>query len=148
MNSTNVAGGAVPVSSVLDYLLPEINRPDIFEQEAYPLRGGGGSSRAIMNAQKNIYSIQKHDKLGNQRSPFYSLFYTIGLIILSAAIFISLSAWANVLLSWYDSIYVNSSIDNVTRARIYFATTISIISIIIIIILIMLWYYFTIIKSY
>lgn len=37
MNNT-VAAGAVPISTMFDYLSPGINRPDIFAQQAYPVQ--------------------------------------------------------------------------------------------------------------
>ena len=72
-----------------------------------------------------------------------SLFYTIGLIVLSAAIFLTLAAWSNVLLSWYDGIFVNHAVDPVTTSRFYFAITLTAISMVVIIILLAIWYYFT-----
>lgn len=151
MNTNIPAAGAVPIVSVLDYLGPEINRPDLFYEQAYPVRPvGSGSARALikMNNIKNKenanQSIQRHTAAGQERSPLISIYYTTGLIIFSAAIFLTLAAWSNVLLSWYDSMYVNPVVSSVTKSRLYFAITLTIISIIIIAVLILLWYYFTI----
>lgn len=131
----NGAAGAIPTISIFDYLQPTVNRPDLFEKTAYPISGGGGGSPK---------SFQRQDTEGKERSPYISLYYTLGLIVVSAAIFLSLAAWANVLLSWLDSIYVSSMIEIVTQARLYYAIIITVISIIVITILLYIWYYFTI----
>jgi hypothetical protein len=135
MSNNNGAAGVIPTISMFDYLQPGIKRPDLFAQSAYPVSGGGGGSPK---------SLQKHDASGEERSPYISLYYTLGLVVVSAGIFISLAAWANVLLSWIDSIYVNPVIQVVTQSRLYYAIIITIISIIVIIILLYVWYYFTI----
>lgn len=146
MNNT-AAGGAVPIVNVFDYLRPEINRPDLFEQQAYQIQGGGGgNTRSLMRniGSQTPQSVQRYDASGNERSPLLSLYYTVGLIVLSAAIFLTLAAWSNVLLSWFDSMYVSPIVSTVTRSRLYFAITITIISLLVIVALIALWYYFTI----
>lgn len=131
------AGGVVPVVTILDYLKPEINRPDLYAQKAYPMPTRAGSSQSS----KSIQIDKADDSL---RSPIISLYYTVGLIVLSAAIFITLSAWANALLSWLDSIYVSPVINSVTRSRVYFATIVTGISLIVIALLLFIWYEFTI----
>lgn len=151
----NVAtGGAVPIVNMFDYLRPEINRPDLYQQQAYPLQGGRGGAALSRNkgslmkntnsSSETPQSVQRHDAAGNERPPQLSLYYTIGLILLSAAIFLSLAAWSNVLLSWFDSMYVNPVVSTVTKSRLYFAITLTIISILVIIALIAIWYYFTV----
>lgn len=170
MNTNSGAGGAVPVVNMLDYLQPEINRPDLYYQKAYPVQSiGSGSTRSIINASGQgstqsimkaggedtiqdveVYqpdqkrSLQRHNSQGKERTHLMTLYYTIGLIVLSAAIFLSLAAWSNVLLSWYDSIYVSPAVATITQARLYFAITLTVISLVVIIILLFLWYYFTI----
>lgn len=138
MNTIPAAGGAVPVINILDYLSPGINRPDLYQQRAYPIQpSGGGSAR----------SIQRMTASGEERTPTVTLYYTVGLIILSAAIFLTLAAWSNVLLSWYDSIYVSPLVASVTKSRLYFAITLTIISIVVVALLILIWYYFTVYKN-
>lgn len=149
MSSNIAAGGVVPIINVLDYLTPEINRPDLFQQKGYPIQGGGGgSTRYILKASggdtQPTQSIQRHTASGQERSPFISLYYTFGLIVVSAAIFLTLAAWSNVLLSWYDSMFISPTLDSVTKSRLFFAITISIIAIIVIIVLVAFWYYYTI----
>ena len=138
INNGNAAGGAVTVATMFDYLQPEINRPDMFQQRAYPIISGSGSSTAINSVQK--YKTNNPE----ERSPFVSLFYTLGLIVVSASIFVSISAWSNVLLSWYDSMFVSTVVQPVTKSRLYFAITVTVISIVVIIILLILWYEYAI----
>jgi len=133
--NNNGGGGVVPIISMFDYLQPSINRPDLFAQTAYPTSIGGGSA---------LKSLQRNDAEGKERATYITLYYTLGLIVVSAGIFISLAAWAGVLLSWLDSIYVNSVIQIVTQSRLYYAIIVTIISIIVIIILLYIWYFFTI----
>jgi len=147
MNASG-AGGAVPIVSVLDYLLPEINRPDLYYQRAYPVQSiGSGAAKSLaqrsLDNTNNIQSIQRQDASGKERSPLMSLYYTIGLIVLSAAVFLTLAAWSNVLLSWYDSIYVSPAVSSITKARLYFVITLTIISILVVTFLFLLWRYFT-----
>src|SRR5579863_8654164 len=124
----NGAGGAVPVVAMLDYLSPEINRPDLYFQQAYPVQGGsGGNARFLQGSAQslqnnntqslqnnNVQSIQRHKADTSERSPSISLYYTVGLIVASAAIFLTIAAWSNVLLSWYDSMFVSPIIATVT----------------------------------
>jgi uncharacterized Tic20 family protein len=166
MNNTGAAG-AIPVVNILDYLQPGINRPDLYYERAYPVQSigsgttrsliqasGGGSTQSTLidnanytNNTNNTQSIQRHTATGAERTPLLSLYYTIGLIILSAAIFLTIAAWSNVLLSWFDSIYVSPAVNPITKSRLYFAITLTIISFFVIIILLLLWYYFTIYQG-
>lgn len=130
----NGAGGAVPIVTILDYLNPEVNRPDLYFQQAYSVQGGSGNTR----------SLQRHKADTSERSPYVSLYYTIGLVVVSAAIFLTIAAWSNVLLSWYDSMFVSPLIANVTQSRLFFAITLTAIAIVVVVTLIVLWYYFTI----
>ncbi len=137
------AGGAVPVINILDYLQPSINRPDLYYQRAYPIQqGGGGNVRSLMNSDNQ--SIQRTKASGEERSPAISLYYTIGLILVSAFIFLTLAAWSNTLLSWYDTLYVSPALEPVTQSRLYFALTMTAISFFVVIFLLLIWYYFTI----
>lgn len=155
MNNSG-AGGAVPVVNILDYLQPTINRPDLYYQRAYPVQSiGSGTTKSLLKAngmditnQSSNQSIQRHKATGEERSPLMSVFYTVGLIIASAAIFLTLAAWSNVLLSWYDSIYVSPALSSITKSRLYFAITLTIISIIVIVVLLLLWYYYTIHRGF
>lgn len=145
MNGSGV-GGAIPVINILDNLQPTINRPDLYYQRAYRIQqGDGGNVRSLINSgEQSTQSIQKHKATVEERSPAISLYYTIGLIFVSAAIFLTLSAWSNTLLSWYDSVYVSPSLEPVTKSRLYIALTMSAISIFVVVFLLLLWYYFTI----
>lgn len=136
------AGGAVPIITVMDYLKPEINRPDMFERQAYSIAGGGGEG--LKTASK---SIQRHRADDTERSATASLYYTIGLIVVSALVFLSIAAWANTLLSWLDSIYVSPTIQSVTKARLYFAIIMTIIAIVVIALLFWIWYHYTVHKG-
>lgn len=149
MNTATTAGGVVPIVNMFDYLQPDINRPDLYYQQAYPIQGGGGGNTRSLTRSGGgaTQSIQRDTANGQERSPNVSLYYTIGLIVLSAAIFLTLAAWSNVLLSWFDSIYVSPVVSAVTTSRLYFALTLTIISIIVITILLLLWYYFTLQKN-
>jgi hypothetical protein len=149
MNNPSGAAGAVPVVAMFDYLQPNLNRPDLFSQRAYPLSGGAGGGSAGLRTLKRRTddtpnSIQKHKSSGEERSPLIAVYYTLGLIVVSAAIFLSLAAWSNVLLSWFDSIYVSPVVDLVTKSRLYFAITITIIALVVVGILLIIWYYFTV----
>ena len=134
--NTNPTAGTIPVVAMFDYLQPGINRPDLFNQRAYPMTGGGGGGSSLK-------SLQKNNTYG-ERSPYITLYYTIGLIVVSALIFITIAAWFNLLMSWLDSIYINSVIEIVTRSRLYYAIIVTIISFVTILILLLIWYYFTV----
>lgn len=122
--------GSVSTSTLLDYLKPEIYRPDIYEERSFVVKDIHGPSS----------SPKKTTDTG-------TLLYTIGIIILSAAIFITFVSWTDVLRSWYDSKYINDIIAVQTTSRIYYATTITIIALIISLFLIGLWWYFVYRKS-
>lgn len=133
--SVQGAGGTVPVSTILDYLRPEISRPDLYEERSFIVKDIHGPS-SMSRRQTDGY-----DK-SIQRGRDNTIVYTIGIIILSAAIFITLVAWTDVLRSWYDSKYVNAIIAQQTRSRIYYATTITIIAIVLILVLFFLYFAF------
>ena len=137
------AAGAVSTPTMFDYLNPDVNRPDLFAAKAYPIQnmGGGSSSR-----KRSFQTDRKDDS--DHRPLYVTLFYTIGLIVLSALIFITFVSWANVLLSWLDSIYISPIIATATKSRLYYAVIITAISLIVIALLLGLWYYYTIYQDY
>lgn len=118
-------GGTISTSSLLDYLRPDIARPDIYERESYIVKDIHGSN----------LSSETRKRADN------TFIYTVGIILLSALIFITFVAWADVLRSWYDSMFVNSIISTETISSLYYAITITIISIVITIILLLFWIY-------
>jgi len=124
MNLGFPGGGSVPTATILDYLQPEINRPDLYEQQSFIVKDIRGPSASQMN---------KSD---------VTILYTIGIIILSAVIFITFVSWADVLRSYFDSKYINPIIETQTKARIYYAITITLISLIIVVLLFWAWLYF------
>jgi H+/Cl- antiporter ClcA len=105
----------------LDYLRPDVFRPDLYEKEFVRDIHGPSDRRS--------------------RNP---LIYTIGIIIISALIFISLVAWADVLRSWFDSQFVNSIIAAETTSTLYYAITVSVFCIALIILLLWIYYSFII----
>lgn len=136
--NTRSGSGAVPTIAMFDYLQPGINRPDLFEQQAYPIaKGGGGSTRSLQHDTAN----------SKERSPLATVYYTLGLIVASAVIFITIGAWSNVLLSWLDSIYVSPLVSAVTTSRLYFALIMTAITIVVVALAILIWYFFTVQKG-
>lgn len=129
------AGGAVTTAAMFEYLRPEINRPDLFERAAYSIPNPtGGNPKGL--SKTTVPTVTTN------RSSLVSIFYTFGLIIISAAIFVTIAAWSNTLLSWLDSIYVSSLIAAATKARLYFALLMTLISLVVIITLLLIWYYY------
>lgn len=123
-------GGAVPTISVIDYLSPTINRPDLYANNSYPIpKSTGGTLTGAAN------------KKNSESSAFTSIIYTFGLITVSACLFVIIVAWANVLQTWLDSVYVSQVVDPVTHSRFVFACLVSLIGLLIIIILVSVWYY-------
>lgn len=138
-NGSQGAAGSIPTGTVLDYLSEDINRPDLYEERSFIVKDIHGpsdrrkTSSVVALGTGTASPSTKGRNLG-------SLLYTIGIIILSAAIFITLVSWSDVLRSWFDTKYVNPIIGDQLKSRIYFATTITIISIIVISLLLWLWY--------
>ena len=113
--SGNIAvAGVVPIVNILDNITPEINRP----------------KHLIYTKDNSIPSPQR------------SIFYTLGVIVLSVALFLTLAAWSNVLLSWFDSKYVDPALATITKSRLYFAIILTIISVSIITSILLIWSYF------
>ncbi|CAH6419306.1 Hypothetical protein HVR_LOCUS507 [uncultured virus] len=160
------AAGSIPTATVLDYLNPDINRPDLYEERSFIVKDIRGPSSSTPNRNKAVpvvvsgtgadYSStntcgsftkrstassggQVEDSFTKGRK-FGAVLYTVGVIVLSAAIFITLVSWADVLRSWFDTKYINPIIGQQLKARIYFATTITIIAIIVIALLFWLWW--------
>ena len=117
---TNSSGGSVPTATFLDYLRPEVSRPDIYEERSFLVKDLHGPNPK-----------DRRDKSKPNTNKLGTLLYTIGVIILSALIFVTIIAWVDVLRSWFDSKYVNSIISIQTKSRIYFSITITIIALII-----------------
>ena len=113
-----VAGGIY--SSVFDYLQPNINRPDIFEERT--------------TAKSSIYKGQPKSSTAIQ------VISTLSLVILSAFLFITIVGWAAVLQTFIDSKVINPIIEPVVRARLWYAIIVTIITIIVL--GIALWLYF------
>ncbi len=120
--------GAVPTAALMEYLRPEINRPDIFEERSFVVKDIKGPNT------QNLLAMQNPTQ-----QVLRKIYSTIGLILLSAAIFITFVSWTDVLRSWYDSFIINPVIEVQLKARIYYALTITAISIFICAIIIYLW---------
>ena len=114
-----IAGGIY--SSVFDYLQPSINRPDIFEERT------SMKSSIYKGKQKSDTTIQ--------------VISTLSLVILSAFLFITIVAWATVLQSYIDSRVINPIIAPVTKARLWYAIVVTIITIVVL--TLALWLYFS-----
>ena len=125
-------GGSIPTATVLDYLQPEINRPDLYEERSFVIKDIRGPSSS---------SMKKRDVTDVHKTKMNAPLYTIAIIILSAVIFITLVSWADVLRSWFDTKYINPIIGQQLKSRIYYASTITIIGFIVLIVL-GLWYYY------
>lgn len=120
--------GAVPTAALMEYLRPEINRPDLFEERSFVVKDVKGP-----NTQKLVAMQSPNQEIWRK------IYSTIGLILLSAAIFITFVSWTDVLRSWFDSFIINPIIEVQLKARIYYALTITAISIFICAIIIYLW---------
>lgn len=114
-----IAGGIY--SSVFDYLQPSINRPDIFEERT------SMKSSIYKGKQKSDTTIQ--------------VISTLSLVILSAFLFITIVAWATVLQSYIDSRVINPIIAPVTKARLWYAIVVTIITVVVL--TLALWLYFS-----
>lgn len=125
--------GAVPTAALMEYLRPEINRPDLFEERSFVVKDIKGP-----NTQKLVAMQSPNQEIWRK------IYSTIGLILLSAAIFITFVSWTDVLRSWFDSFVINPIIEVQLKARVYYALTITAISICICAIIIYLWlHYYT-----
>ncbi len=97
--SRSGAGGTVITSSLLEYLKPEINRPDIFEERTL-VKGGivkkGSSSKT-------------------------NIAVTLLTITLSAFIFVTIVGFASILQAYFDVIVVDDQIWPVVVSRFYYS---------------------------
>jgi hypothetical protein len=100
-------GGIVAMSS-MDYLNPLINRPDLFE-ETTTVRS------SILKTPPKATSI----------------IATLMTIVLSGFIFVTIVGWFSLLQAYYDSILVNAVIAPLVRARLYYAVTVTVITLIV-----------------
>jgi hypothetical protein len=96
---------SVALTPILDYLKPEINRPDLFEKR---------------------YDTEGH--VGADKNPG-SIYGTLLLIITSAFIFIAVIAWFNWLGALFDETVANVGDDSIVRSRLYQAITMTFITI-------------------
>lgn len=110
------AGGVV-VTSSLDYLLPEINRPDLYER----------ANIAELGPRKGP-------------NPDLTILQTIATIILSAFIFIVIVAWFAVLQVYYDTVYVNDIIKSALKSRLVYAITATIITVVVFILFFLIYF--------
>ncbi len=126
-NGPAQGGGGIYTPTIIDYLRPEIARPDLFEDQSFVIRdiGGGGGSRS-----------------DNSDHTLKSLIYTVIVILLSAAIFITAVAWADVLRSWFDSNNINPIIEKQLYSRIKYASCITAIAVVLILICLFIWNYY------
>jgi hypothetical protein len=110
--SREAIGGIVATSS-MDYLNPMINRPDLFEETTTI------KSSILKTPPKGVSSKQ---------SP---LIATLMTIVLSAFIFVTIVGWFSLLQTYYDSILVNAVIAPLVRARLYYAITVTAITVVV-----------------
>lgn len=101
--SREATAGTV-ITAGFDYLTPEVNRPDLFE-ERYTMRSGLGRSGST-------------NQIG----------ITVLTVVFSAFIFITIVAWATLLATWYDSRIVSDVITPLVTSRFYYAVTVTFIS--------------------
>jgi hypothetical protein len=106
--STKEAIGGIVATSSMDYLNPLINRPDLFEENTTV------KSSILKTAPKSTQLIT-----------------TLMTIVLSAFIFVAIVAWFTLLQAYYDSILVNAVIAPLVRARLYYAITVTVITVIV-----------------
>lgn len=142
------SGVIIPVVGMFDGL--SIGRPDAFFTNSYyinDLGGGGAGQRTVEMRDKINRSRKKKDSPQTQtqsekdKQTLTTSFYTVGLLFVSAGIFLSLVSWYNVLLSWMDSMFVSSMISAVTRSRLYAALIVTGIAIVIIVTAVCIWYF-------
>jgi hypothetical protein len=108
----SIAGGIYV--SAFDYLAPDINRPDIFSDRT---------------------SIKSSISRGQNRpSTVAQVLSTLGLVVLSGFLFVTIVAWATVLQSYLDSIFINPIINSLTVSRLWYAGIVTAITLIVLII--------------
>ena len=99
----DAAAGTV-ITAGFDYLTPEVNRPDLFE-ERYTMRSSAGR-RSNPNSSNQIL-------------------ITLITVIYSAIIFASIISWFGLLQVYYDSIVVSDVITPLIESRFYYAVTVT-----------------------
>ncbi len=111
-------------------------RPDIFQVVRPDLIPQGLQGKELL-MDRNIHGpVSSHQE---------TIVYTIGVIVISAFIFITLISWADVLRSLFDSKYIDPILSARIRSTLYYAITVTIISVILVAILVLMWLYY---KSY
>lgn len=117
--SREASAGTV-ITSSFDYLKPEINRPDLFEERT---------------SMRSSISRRSDQQIG----------ITIMTVVLSAFIFVTIVGWFTLLQTYYDSIVVNDIISALVTSRFYYAVTATFITLTA---LIIFWYiYMNIVKN-
>lgn len=121
------AGGTVSTSPILEYLRPDVMRPDLYEQQSFIVKDIHGPStikESKTKASSNYIS-------------------TLIIIVVSAFIFVTVVAWFDVIRSYFDSKYINDVIKAQTKARIVYALTCLVILIVAMIVLYFVWKRYT-----
>ena len=124
---STIGAGAITASTV-DFLQDDILQPDFFEERSL-------FSKSIRGAPRSVGASATPEK------NWSGLLYTVGIIILSAAIFITVVGWLEVLRTLLDSVYVNDVIKTQIKSRVYYALIVSTLSLLVVAILVGLWYY-------
>jgi hypothetical protein len=127
---TTIGAGAVATASTVDFLQDDIIDPDFFEERTLFPKGVRTATSRNTSNEKN----------------WSGLLYTVGIIILSAAIFVTVVAWLEVLRSLLDSIYVKDDMNKDVikthiKSRLYYALIVTTLSLTVSTILLGLWYY-------
>jgi hypothetical protein len=119
------AGGAV-ITSAIDFLQPEINRPDVFTERSVA-RGG-----ILKGKPRNLSS--------DPATPgWVSIVSSLMLIVLSAFIFVTIVGWFTVIQSALDAHFINSIIEAQTTSRLYYAGIATVITLLVM--LLFIWIY-------
>lgn len=114
---SNGRGGLPVYIPFTDYLDPQINRPDLFEERVEPREG--------LHVGKN----------GHKQN----FMKTLALVLISAFIFISIVGWASLLQSFLDYKIIDPIIKNVAISRLWYAIIVTLVAIILII---TMWFLF------
>jgi hypothetical protein len=115
VNPGKEALSGIVATSSMDYLNPAINRPDIFE-ESTTVKGS---------------ILRTPPKGGSAPSKNVQLITTLMTVILSGFIFVTIVGWFSLLQAYYDSILVNAVIAPLVRARLYYAITVTVITLVV-----------------
>lgn len=106
--SRNEALSGIVATSSFDYLDSTINRPDMFEE--------------TNTAKGSILKTPPHPQ---------NLVATIMTIILSGFIFVTIVGWFSLLQAYYDSLFINEIITALVKSRLYYAITVTLITIVV-----------------